>query len=164
MVSVLADDHEGDLIDGGGGVVAKALASGVNGIVINAATTDAVTLRNLSISGAGGGLNGGETSRRQEPRRDNCRFFQFTQNGVDVELNQATRAHVSVHNSSITNNQLNGVFLQNTGGAGAHDGMVASTEIRGGNGGASPIQWRGCRSGRDSRCHWTDIGSYTGRT
>jgi hypothetical protein len=42
----------------GGGIGGSILASGTNGIVINAAETDVVTIRNLSIDGAGTGLNG----------------------------------------------------------------------------------------------------------
>src|ERR1700740_3858171 len=49
-------------IDGGGGQVASVLASGTNGINVNAGPTDVVTLRNLRINGivspAGGGGNG----------------------------------------------------------------------------------------------------------
>src|SRR6516165_2829087 len=40
-------------LDGGSGIVASVLASGVNGIVIAAGATDTVVLRNLQINGAG---------------------------------------------------------------------------------------------------------------
>src|SRR5437870_9877862 len=40
-------------IDGGGGQVASVLASGVNGIIVNAGMNDVVILRNLRINGAG---------------------------------------------------------------------------------------------------------------
>ncbi len=70
---------------------------------------------------------------------------------------------MSVHNSSITNNQLNGVFLQNTGGATpVLDGMVTSTEIRGGNGGASPSNGVVAGQGAIVDVTSSDIGSYTG--
>src|SRR5438046_5831778 len=46
-------------IDGGGGQVASVLASGTNGIVVQAQPTDTVILRNLSINGIAYGMNGG---------------------------------------------------------------------------------------------------------
>jgi len=46
-------------IDGGGGQVASALASGVTGFTVSAGSTDIVILRNLRVNGAGGvGSNG----------------------------------------------------------------------------------------------------------
>src|SRR3979411_1746669 len=45
-------------IDGGGGQVASVLASGTNGINVNAGATDVVILRNLRINGlSGSGFN-----------------------------------------------------------------------------------------------------------
>src|SRR5438046_4931697 len=46
-------------IDGGGGQVASVLASGTDGIVVQAQPTDTVILRNLSINGIAYGMNGG---------------------------------------------------------------------------------------------------------
>src|SRR5499425_2642996 len=37
-------------IDGGGGMVASILSSGVNGVIVSAAATDVIVLRNLRIS------------------------------------------------------------------------------------------------------------------
>jgi hypothetical protein len=45
-------------IDGGGGQIAGVLVSGTNGILVQAATTDIVILRNLSINGLNTGLDG----------------------------------------------------------------------------------------------------------
>src|SRR5579859_6177413 len=45
-------------IDGGEGQVGSVLVSGTNGIVVQAASSDIVTLRNLTINGIGTGLNG----------------------------------------------------------------------------------------------------------
>src|SRR6266705_2857331 len=41
-------------IDGGGGQVASVLASGTNGIIVQAGASDVVTLRNLRINGVEG--------------------------------------------------------------------------------------------------------------
>src|SRR5437773_9202420 len=45
---------KGITIDGGGGQVASVLASGTNGISVQAGPTDVVTLRNLRINGIEG--------------------------------------------------------------------------------------------------------------
>src|SRR5687767_2849456 len=42
----------------GGGVLAHILASGTNGVVVNAGVNDVVVLRGLHINGAGNGTNG----------------------------------------------------------------------------------------------------------
>src|SRR3569833_721391 len=44
-------------LDGGGGQVASILVSGTNGIVINAATTDVVIIRNFRFQGLGPGAS-----------------------------------------------------------------------------------------------------------
>src|SRR6266446_471936 len=50
---------KGITIDGGAGQVASSLnAGGANAIVINTGSSDVVTIRNLSINGAGTGLRG----------------------------------------------------------------------------------------------------------
>src|SRR5215207_4753837 len=42
----------------GDGTLAGILAAGVNGVIVNAGVNDRVVLRNLSINGAGNGING----------------------------------------------------------------------------------------------------------
>src|SRR5437764_14094234 len=76
-------------IDGGGGQVASVLVSGTNGIVVQAnASTDVVILRNLRINGIGSGLNGIRFLSGKDLNVENCYIFGFTQNGIDVALNQ----------------------------------------------------------------------------
>jgi hypothetical protein len=90
-------------IDGGGGQVASVLVAGTNGIVVQAGANDVVILRNLRINGISGSGNGGINGIRFLSGKDlnieNCYIFGFTQNGIDIALNQATQASVHVLNS-----------------------------------------------------------------
>src|SRR5207253_9475097 len=73
-------------IDGGGGQVASVLVSGTNGIIVSAAATDVVTLRNLRINGIGSGLNGIQYLAGKAVIVQNCDIFGFTQNAINVAL------------------------------------------------------------------------------
>jgi len=75
-------------IDGGGGLVASIVASGTNGIVVQAGANDVVTLRNLRINGlARNGLNGIRYLSGAALHVENCNIFGFSQNGIDAALN-----------------------------------------------------------------------------
>lgn len=93
-------------IDGGGGQVASVLVSGTNGIVVQAGPSDVVILRNLRINGIGTGINGVRFLSGKDLNVENCVIFGFTQNGLDIALNQGTQATVHVFHS---------VFKQNGG-------------------------------------------------
>lgn len=72
----------------GAGTMASILASGTNGVVINAGPNDEVTLRNLSINGAGTGLNGIRFIAGGVLHVENCDIFGFgagTALGIDFE-------------------------------------------------------------------------------
>ncbi len=104
-------------IDGGGGQVASVLVSGTNGIVVQAGANDVVILRNLrfnGISGSGaGGLNGVRFLSGKDLNIESCYIFDFTQNGLDIALNQATQASVHVYNSVFKNNAGVGIRATN---------------------------------------------------
>lgn len=75
----------------GQGTMASILASLVNGIIVNDGATGTpgsiiVTLRNLSINGAGNGLNGIRFLRGKTLHVENVEIFGFTQNGIDAPL------------------------------------------------------------------------------
>src|ERR1043166_9744313 len=91
-------------IDGGGGQVASVLVAGTNGIVVQAGPSDVVILRNLRINGIGTGLNGVRFLSGKDLNVENCYIFGFTQNGLDIALNQATAASVHVYSSVFKNN------------------------------------------------------------
>src|SRR5947209_8496513 len=101
-------------IDGGGGQVASVLVAGTNGIVVQAnAQTDVVILRNLRINGIGSGLNGIRFLSGKDLNVENCYIFGFTQNGIDVALNQSFQASVHILNTIIKNNGGVGVRAAN---------------------------------------------------
>ncbi len=92
------------------------LAASVNGVIINALSTDKVILRGLDINGAGGagGLDGvrflaGGSLHVEDTTINNM------QNGINVGLNQTANAEVYVTNSYIRNNSNVGIFVSNSG-------------------------------------------------
>jgi len=100
---------------GGGGQVASVLVSGTNGIVVQAnAASDVVILRNLRINGISSGINGIRFLSGKDLNVENCYIFGFTQNGIDVALNQATQASVHVINSVIKNVGGSGIRAANS--------------------------------------------------
>ena len=118
-------------IDGGGGQVASILASGTNGIIVSGAGV-VVTLRNLRINGIAQavspvlpGLNGIRLLNGAVLHVENCVIFGFSQNAIDVALNQATGAKVFV-TDTILSNSAGGITARNTG-----SGVVILTVQRG---------------------------------
>ncbi len=101
-------------LDGGGGQVASVLVSGTNGIVVQAGPSDVVILRNLRINGIGTGINGIQFLSGRDLNVENCYVFGFTQNGLNIALNQATAATVHVYNSVFKNNNGVGIRATNT--------------------------------------------------
>ncbi len=80
-------------IDGGAGQIAGVLVSGTNGIVVQAAITDVVTLRNLDINGiTGQGLNGIRILSAKAVHVDHCQIYGFSQNAIDDERTSAVQS------------------------------------------------------------------------
>ena len=104
---------KGITIDGGGGQVASVLVSGTNGIVVQAGPSDVVILRNLRFNGIGTGINGIRFLSGKDLNVENCFIFGFTNNGIDVALNQATAASVHVINTVLKNNGQVGIRATN---------------------------------------------------
>ncbi len=98
----------------GDGTLAGILASLTNGVTVNAATTDRVVLRNLSINGAGNGLSGVRFLVGKSLVLDNVTISGFTTRGISVALG-VTGGDVFVKNSHITKCGV-GVFASATGG------------------------------------------------
>ena len=110
----------------GSGTFASILGSGTNGIVINAGATDVITIRGLSINGAGTGLNGIRFVAGGALHIENCTIFNFSQKGVDFEPSGAARLFISDTTIRNCNNTANGgaVLLQ----AGAAGSVIASLD------------------------------------
>jgi hypothetical protein len=98
----------------GNGTFASILGSGTNGIVVNAGAADVITIRNISINGAGTGLNGIRFLAGGTLHIENCVIFNFSQKGVDFE--PAGVSKLFIKDTIIRNNNVavNGgaVFLK----------------------------------------------------
>ena len=99
----------------GTGTFASILASLVNGIVINAAATDVVTIRGLSIDGFCNGINGINVLQAKTVNVEDCVIFRFsTGNGITV--NETNDCALNVRNSVIRDNTLDGINVFSSGG------------------------------------------------
>jgi hypothetical protein len=83
----------------GDGTAASVLNAGTNGIVVSAGAADRVVLRNLSIDGAGSGLNGIRFLAGAQLVVDHCTIY--AQTGAGIDVNVAANAQLLVTNSYI---------------------------------------------------------------
>ena len=90
----------------GTGTLAGILSAGVNGVIINALTTDVVTLRSLSIDGACTGLNGVRVvgNMPKAVNIEDCVIFRFSQLGIDWNTTAGTTGNLNVRNSVVRDN------------------------------------------------------------
>lgn len=84
------------------GQVAGILSAGANGVIINAANTDRVVLRNLRINGAGNGLDGIRILNAAEVSIEDSVIENMTQNAVEV-LNSSGTVLLSMRNCRLNN-------------------------------------------------------------
>lgn len=94
----------------GGGIGGSTLAS-VNGIIVNAGANDTVRLRNLSINGAGSGINGIRYLAGKTLHVEKVTIQGFTGNGIDLNLDMNT-GNLTVKDSYINNCGIAGVRMQ----------------------------------------------------
>lgn len=92
----------------GSGTFASILGSGTNGIVVNAGAADVVTIRNISINGAGSGLNGIRFIAGGTLNIENCTIFNFSQKGVDFQPAGASRLVIKKSVIRTNANAVNG--------------------------------------------------------
>ncbi len=109
-------------IDGGTGAGwASILAAGTNGVIINALTTDIVTLRHISINGANKtaspGINGVRVLSASRVHISYCDIFGFGTHGVDISLNSGVGARVTIQDSTIEQCNNSGVNVVGNGGS-----------------------------------------------
>ncbi len=98
----------------GEGSLGGILASLINGVIINATSTDTVVLRNLSINGAGNGLRGVRILSAKAVHIENCDITGFRGSpgrGVDINLSTGTSTQVFISESTIGNNIAAGVAV-----------------------------------------------------
>ena len=99
----------------GTGTFASILASLVNGIVINAAATDVITIRGISINGFCNGINGINVLSAKTVNVEDCVIFRFnTGNGITV--NDSNGCNLNVRNSVIRDNTLDGINTTSSAG------------------------------------------------
>jgi hypothetical protein len=105
-------------LDGGGGQVASTLVTGVNGIVIVAASNDVVIIRNVRFDGVfgngGNPANSGQNAIRITSARqvalENVNVFGFAVNCIDVE--PSVNLLMTISNSSVDNCGAAGVLVK----------------------------------------------------
>jgi hypothetical protein len=107
-------------LDGGGGQSASILVSGTNGIIVAAASTDIVVLRNIQFQGVLGngsnsnaGLNGIRVLSGKSVTVDHCSITGFAQNAIDLESSTAN-SRALVRDCYMTNNG-GGVLVKGVG-------------------------------------------------
>jgi hypothetical protein len=98
------------------GTLGSILSSGVQGIVINALTTDKVVLRNLDINGAGVtlGTNGVNVIQAGSVIVDHVNIANYSAHGIEA-TNSSNAINLFVFNSTIQNVGNVGIFASNTG-------------------------------------------------
>jgi len=139
------------------GVVGGMVVSGSNGVLINAASTDAVTLKGLDIEGLGmttsaPGLNGVKVLAAGSVHIEDCIIRNFraaSPNGFAVNIVPTTALKFSIKHTTMFNNGIGatggGILVKPTAGSttGAIDQVSATSNVAGfaadGSGGASGI-------------------------
>ncbi|HSS21316.1 MAG TPA: right-handed parallel beta-helix repeat-containing protein [Pyrinomonadaceae bacterium] len=79
----------------GGGTLAGIMAAGSTGVVINALSTDVVTLRNLVIDGFNTGSRGVNLLSAKTLNVENCTIFRFINEGILVSETSDLNLHVA---------------------------------------------------------------------
>jgi hypothetical protein len=113
----------------GTGTLASILASATNGVIVNAAATDKVILRNIRISGDGPtlGSNGIRFLAGAQLTVESCTIENFSGQGIDIAL--AAAARVFVKDSRVTQCAQSGIRI--TTSAGAVTASLLRVEIAG---------------------------------
>jgi hypothetical protein len=92
----------------GTGTFASILASLVNGIIINAAATDVITIRGISINGFCNGISGISILQAKTVNVEDCVIFRFnTGNGITSTDNNGLK--LNVRNTVIRDNTNDGI-------------------------------------------------------
>jgi len=105
----------------GDGTLAAILNSGVTGIIVNAGANDVVYIRNISINGAGTGLNGIRYIAGKALHVENCNIYgqgnntAGNGNGIIVALT-ATAGNVFVKDTNIKTCAVTGISVATTTG------------------------------------------------
>jgi hypothetical protein len=93
----------------GSGTFASILASLVNGIVINAAATDVITIRGISINGFCNGLSGINLLQAKTVNVEDCVIFRMGGNGITSTDNNGLK--LNIRNTVIRDNGGDGINI-----------------------------------------------------
>jgi hypothetical protein len=116
---------KGITIDGGG-IVGSILAAGTNGVIVNAGAADVVRLRNISIDGAGTGIDGVRFLAGGTLIIENVRINDFTADGVKFSPAAASRLVITdTHISHVSGSGVHTV----PGAAGSAVGSLHNVRI-----------------------------------
>jgi hypothetical protein len=112
--------------------ISGVLSSQVNGITINALTTDKVVLRNLDINGNvpffAGVTRGVRVMQVGSLIIQDCEIYNFGERGISIEGTQPTQTHIL--NSRVYNNPAaNGIVILPSAGAVAHKTTIENTQV-----------------------------------
>jgi hypothetical protein len=100
----------------GTGTFASILASLTTGIIINAASTDVITIRGISIDGFCNGVHGINILSAKTVNVEDCVIFRFS-TGNGITSTDANGVNLNVRNSVIRDNTLDGINVTSSGGA-----------------------------------------------
>jgi hypothetical protein len=96
-------------IDGNGALAGILATLGSTGVIVNAATTDVVILRNLSFEGAGTGANGIRVLSAKQVHVENCTIQNFASNGI---LYNAPEGSLFVTDTTMKQIPSQGIYVQ----------------------------------------------------
>lgn len=91
----------------GTGTMASILASLTTGITINAAATDVITIRGISINGACNGIRGMNILQAKTVNVEDCVIFRF--NGPGIQVTETSDLFLNVRNTVIRDNVGDGI-------------------------------------------------------
>ncbi len=120
-------------IDGGGGFVASALAAGVPGFTINAATTDTIELTNLRLNGlnqatSGNGTFGIRVLVARGVHVLNCQIENWATAGISDE--RTAGGYLEVDNTTIMNTNGNGISVNPSSGSTQINVHIANSRVQ----------------------------------
>jgi hypothetical protein len=117
----------------GEGTLAGILAAGTVGVIVNPSSTSVVTLRNISIVGAGTGTDGIRILNGAKVNIENCTISGFINQGIDIIPSTAgLTQQIVVSGSEIRNNTQQGIQVLPSGTA--HANLVVRDTLLSGNG------------------------------
>ena len=112
----------------GDGTLASILSAGTNGITVNAGVNDRVVIRNVSINGAGTGINGIRFLAGKSLTVEDVTIEGFTGRGID--MNMATTGKLFVRNTRISEGGT-GIFVTTSGVGAQAQAMLENVHLTG---------------------------------